>query len=170
MMDDTGLLQEQFNVIRALFRQPVECRTGMEIDAESVQNLDALFGGYDALLRNFVQELEVLRFTERDRIGNPTGSEYAISDAIGQLLDLMTPFYGHGEVVFRGETFDAIVDGLQGVNETAAKVELQLEAFRGLEAARFGTGAIEEVATDAAGSLVLDTNGKVIVGNFGRRS
>mgnify|MGYP000583110466 CR=1 FL=1 len=52
----------------------------------------------------------------------------------------------------------------------AQSQELELMAFRQLEAARFAGGFMEEVVTDAAGRLVLDGGGNVIQANFGRRS
>lgn len=93
-----------------------------------------------------------------------------VSEALEQLLGLMRPFYGNKEVVLEGATYDAIIDGLTGIRRMAIHTERQLGAFQTLEAQRFARGTMEEVATDAAGALVLDPEGKVVQGNFGRRS
>lgn len=92
-----------------------------------------------------------------------------VSEALQQLLALMSPFYRSGEVVMDGSTYDAIVDGLVGIRRMSIHVERELDAFRLLEAGRFARGQMEEVATDAAGALVLDPEGKVIRPNFGGR-
>lgn len=65
---------------------------------------------------------------------------------------------------------DLIAERLSICARLAQAQELELTAFRQLEAARFGRGFMEEVATDEAGRLVLDPEGKVIKADFGRRS
>jgi hypothetical protein len=92
-----------------------------------------------------------------------------VSDAIGQLLELLLPYSGSGEVVIPGASWDAIIAGLDGVRRAAFHMECELGAFRLLEAGRFARGTMEEVATGALGELVLDPEAKIVRPDFGRR-
>jgi hypothetical protein len=170
MSDDIAVLKQHFNSIRAPFLVPADCRSGLEMDAGSVSNLNDMLAGFQKLLHNFIQELEVLRVTEASRIGQPAASEHRVSSGLGKLLVIMSPHYGSGEVVMPGETYDAILNGLAGLVQDAGRMELQLKAFSGLEEARFASGTIEEVATTAAGDLLLNQEGNVIPVNFGGRT
>lgn len=99
-----------------------------------------------------------------------TSPSPVVSIAIEQLLEHMEPYRGSGEVVIEGASWDAILDGLRGVQRMSVAVERELGAFRALEAGRFATNTLEQVATTAAGELVLDPEGKVVKPDFGRRS
>ncbi len=99
-----------------------------------------------------------------------TAPSTLVSVAIAQLLDLMEPYRGEGDVVIEGASWDAILNGLKGIERMSVSVERELGAFRTLEAGRFATNMLEQVATDEVGRLVLDPEGKVVRPEFGRRS
>ena len=92
-----------------------------------------------------------------------------VSVAIAEMLEILEPHAGQGEVVFDGEGFAALIAGLEVTRLMAIATERELGAFRLLEAGRFARGVIEEVATDAVGALVLDPDGKVVRPSFGGR-
>jgi hypothetical protein len=96
--------------------------------------------------------------------------ETTLTGAVTDLIALMEPYRGQAEVTLPGESWDMLIDGVVALRAMARSVERELGSFRTLEAARFAKGAMEEVATDAAGALVLDPEGKIIRPEFGKRS
>lgn len=104
-------------------------------------------------------------------MSSASASSSALLNGLDDLIGMWTPFEKGGcPVEVTAEALATILARLRLLRHLAFLNERELGAFRLLEAGRFATGTMEDVATTEAGALVLDPEGKVIRPDFGGRS
>ena len=96
-------------------------------------------------------------------------SQTLLSNQLETIIGRLSPHCGTEEVTLSGQDFDHLVRSLAVIRKGIVNMEREVGAFRLAEAARSGRVVVEQLATEAAGTVIADSAGNVVRPDFGRK-